>query len=81
MNHIEAAQQAVLKKYGPAYMEIAACAAVAARTATVEEYDEWVEQLRGGCGDLIREALRRMEAGDRASARGILKDLAKGMGR
>lgn len=42
MDHMETAQEAVLRMYGAGYDTVAACAAVAARTFTVNEYDREV---------------------------------------
>lgn len=58
MDHMQAAQEAVRRKYGAAYNEIAACAAVAARTFTAGEYEEFhgdfvgrVLEYAPGCWD------------------------------
>ncbi len=44
MGYIEAAEQAVLRNFGPGYEEIAACAAVAARIATIGEMERAAEE-------------------------------------
>lgn len=78
MNHIEAAEQAVTRKYGAAYTEIAACAARAARTATVEELDALYRARLDTHAAALRAALKMLGSQhrhDRAAAEDSLQAL------
>lgn len=76
MDHITAAQNAVLRRYGPAYSHIATCAAVAARTATVDEFLAHETRL----AVKLREALHQIAVTGGADITGplqIVKDVVK----
>lgn len=84
MKHIDAAQEAVAQRYGPAYVEIAACAAVAARTVTVDELEEdfrdrldaYAERLQVIL-NLLDENHRHSQAAAEDMLHTLLEDLKK----
>jgi hypothetical protein len=78
MDHIEAAQKAVIQRYGPAYKEIAGCAAVHARTATVRELEEYYRDQFAAYAERLQVAislLREEHRHSRAAGEGLLDSL------
>ena len=70
MKHIEAAQQDVVRRYGPAYKEIATCAAMAAWAifdGLVEEVEVLYRARLDTHADALRDTLEMLrQGGDQA---------------
>lgn len=74
MNHIQAAEAAVRQKHGLGHDEIAGCAAVAARTVTVNEYDERDQRMVYHL-DLAYSLIKRGSPADIEDGLNLLSDV------